>query len=38
LSDAIQIQFQEEQLENLKIWVYVSKWSNCLCRTRIKKK
>ena len=38
LSDAIQIQFQEEQLENLKIWIYVSKWSNCLCRTRIKKK
>jgi hypothetical protein len=25
-------------LENLKIWIYVSKWSNCLCRTRIKKK
>ena len=38
LSDAIQIQFQEEQLENLKIWIYVSKWSNCFCRTRIKKK
>jgi hypothetical protein len=25
-------------LENLKIWIYVSKWSNCFCRTRIKKK